>query len=248
MAITTDVKKAMILAAGEGTRLYPLTLETPKVLLPIGGTPLIQHTLPWLKSHGIKEVAINLHHLGDKIRDSLGDGSQFGLKIHYSPEETLLGTAGGVKRMEHFFDSTFVVIYGDMFTYLDLSAMIRLHHEKKAIATIAVTEVSTPWEFGIVQIRENNKIISFIEKPPKGTQLGNMASGGIYVLQREVLDFIPSQGFYDFAYDVFPRLLEHNLPIYGYVLNPDNYMIDIGTDGKYKQANEDVKAGKVKLT
>jgi NDP-sugar pyrophosphorylase family protein len=244
----------MILAAGEGTRLRPLTLETPKVLLPICGTPLIKYTLPWLKSHGIQEVAINLHHLGDKIRDSLGHGSQFGLKIQYSPEETLLGTAGGVKKVEDFFPDTFVVIYGDILTNLDLSAMIRLHHEKKAIATLAIFQAPNPREVGVVKLNPEGRILSLIEKPqtlnlePRTLNTEPFpASGGIYVLQREVLDFIPSQGFCDFAYDVFPRLLEHNLPMYGYVLNPDDYIIDIGTDGKYQQANEDVKAGRVKL-
>jgi NDP-sugar pyrophosphorylase family protein len=121
MGMSSDVTKAMILAAGEGTRLRPFTFETPKVLLPVGGRPLIEYSLSWLRSHGIREVAINLYHLGNNIIDSLGDGSRFGMEIVYSPEETLFGTAGGVKRMERFFNDTFVVVYGDNFTNFNLT-------------------------------------------------------------------------------------------------------------------------------
>ena len=124
--------KAMILAAGEGTRLKPLTLETPKVLLPIRGKPYISLALSWLKCHGFTEVAINLYHLGDRIRQFLGSGLAFGVNVVYSPEETPLGTAGGVKRMEQFFDGTFAVVYGDVFTNLNLGAMLNYHRAKAA--------------------------------------------------------------------------------------------------------------------
>ena len=150
----------MVLAAGEGTRLRPLTLETPKVLLPIRGKPLIESTIGWLKSHGIFEVVVNLHHLGDKIRDFLGDGSRFGVEVTYSAEETLLGTAGGVKRMEHFFDDdTFVVVYGDVLTDFNLSKMIQFHREKKATATLAILKVPNPWEVGMVEMNQEGRIL-----------------------------------------------------------------------------------------
>lgn len=239
--------KAMVLAAGEGTRLRPLTLHTPKVLLPIGEKPLIVYILNWLKSHGIKEVAINLHHLGEKIEAFLGDGTCFGVKIFYSKEEKLLGTAGGVKKMKHFFDTTFIVVYGDVLTDFDLNRMILVHKEKKGIATLAVKEVSNPWEVGIIKL-EDRRVISFVEKPPKGSEHGNLGSVGVYVLEREVLDWIPSRGFCDFAYDIFPKLIEAGMPIYAYLLDPQDYIIDIGTPSKYLQANEDIKAGRLRLT
>jgi len=239
--------KAMILAAGEGTRLRPLTLETPKVLLPVAGVPLICYTLTWLRSHGIREVCINLHHLGNRIKESLGDGSRLGVEIRYSDEDALLGTAGGVKKVEHFFDTTFVVVYGDVLTDFNLSAMMEFHQEQKAIATLAVTKVSNPCETGIVQMKEEGRIISFIEKPSKGTEMGNMTNGGVYVLERQVLDFIPNQGFCDFAYDIFPKLIRANFPVCGYVLRHEDYLIDIGTVDKYLKANEDVRLGKVKI-
>ena len=248
MAMNGDAVKAMILAAGEGTRLKPLTLETPKVLLPIGGPPLIEYTLTWLRSHGISEVAINLYHLGDKIKDYLGSGSRLGVNISYSQEETLLGTAGGVKRIEHFFNTTFVVVCGDILTDFDLRGMIQFHREKKAMATIAVLEVSNPWDVGIVDMNEEGRILSFIEKPHPGSVRSNLSSGGVYVLDKEILDYIPSQGFCDFAYDIFPMIIKLGLPAYGYCLNHEDYLTDIGTIDKYHQANEDVTAGKVKIS
>jgi len=240
--------KAMILAAGEGTRLRPITLETPKVLLPVAGRPLIQHQLFWLKSHGINEVAINLYHLGNKIKDFLGDGSRWGMSISYSSEETLLGTAGGVKKMEHFFDGTFVVLYGDNLTNFDLSAMVNLHQKKSAVATLAIFKPANPWEVGVVEMDREGRILGFEEKPQSPVprpQPPVLASGGVYVLEEQVLDHIPAQGFSDFAYDIFPKLIELDLRIYGYVLRPEDYLIDIGTWDKYREANENISKFKV---
>ena len=247
MPTKTEVHKAMILAAGEGTRLRPLTLETPKGLLPLAGEPLLGYTLLWLANHGISDVAINLHHLSNKIEEFLNDGSHFSVKILYSHEDTLLGTAGGVKRVESFFDGTFVVVYGDVLTDFNLKDMIRFHQEKKSIATIAIFKVTNPWDVGVVEINDEGRILSLVEKPPRGSEKSNLASGAVYVLEREILEHIPSEEFEDFAYDIFPKLLELNLPIFGYVLKPEDYLIDIGTIEKYHNANEDVKAGRVKI-
>ena len=248
MATDSEVHKAMVLAAGKGTRLRPLTLGTPKVLLPVSGEkPLITYTLSWLKNYGISEVAINLHHMGDKIEEFLGDGSRFGVKVFYSPEETLLGTAGGVKRMEHFFDGTFVVVYGDVLTDFDLSDMIQFHRERKAMATLAILQVPNPWDVGVVEINECGRILSFVEKPLRTSEMGNLGSGGIYILEQDVLSCIPDKGCPDFAYDIFPKLTELDLPVYGYVLKPKDYLTDIGTIERYRKANEDVRAGRVKI-
>lgn len=247
MSMSGNVTKAMVLAAGEGTRLRPLTQWIPKVLLPIRGIPLIQYTLAWLKGYGISEVVINLHHAGDKIRAFLGDGSRFGVRIHYSSEKELLGTAGGVKKMEEFFDSTFLVVYGDILADFNLSAMTDFHGQKKALVTLALFKASNPWEVGIVEVNRQGKLLSFKEKPPRGSESSNLSSGGIYVLEEEILDYIPSHGCCDFGYDIFPKLLALHLPVYGYVLRPEDYLIDIGTTDKYRKANEDVRAGKVKI-
>jgi len=238
MVMSGRVTKAMVLAAGEGTRLRPLTTDMPKVLLPVSGVPLLEHIVIWLKSHGIAEVAINLYHQGKKIRDFVQDGSRLGVKIIYSPEETMLGTAGGVKRVEHFFNGTFVVVYGDILTDFDLSSMISLHQQKKAIATIVLLKVPNPSEVGIAEIDGDGKLVSFVEKPPPSSEPGNLASGGVYVLEKEILDYIPNQGFCDFAYDVFPKIIRFGLPVYGYCLTPEDHLLDIGTPEKYHQANK----------
>jgi len=197
--------KAMILAAGEGTRLRPLTLNTPKVLLPVSGAPLIDYILRWLKHHGISEVAVNVHHLATAVCSYLGDGAHLGMKIVYSHEKTLLGTAGGVKRMKNFFDGSFVVVYGDVLTDLDLSSMHRFHQDRKAVATLAIREMPNPWEVGVVEMDNGSRITGITEKPPRGSEKTNLSSGGIYILEKKVLDHVPSEGFSDFAYDpAFP--------------------------------------------
>ncbi len=241
---------AMILAAGEGTRLRPLTLKTPKPLLPIDGTPLIEITLYWLKSYGISDVAVNLYHLGDQIKEYLGDGSQLGMKIIYSEEETLLGTAGGVKKVEDFFDGTFIIFYGDTLTDFDLSEMIQLHRDKKASVTIALFEPLDPSQYGIVNMDETGRIHGFIEKPKSpipGLKPPLLANVGVYVIEKEVLDYAPQTGFSDFGYDIFPQLINADVPIYGYPLKPEDYFIDTGNIEKYEQANADMKAGRVRI-
>ncbi len=223
-------------------RLRPLTLHTPKVLLPVDGRPIIEHTILWLKSHGITEIAINVRHLANSVMDYLGDGDHLGVKIEYSIEKDLLGTAGGVKKMESFLGDTFVVVYGDIYTDFDLSEMINLHHERKAIATLAVFEVDKPWEVGVVTQDEDGLITGFIEKPPRGSEKGNLASGGIYVLDKKTLGYIPGRSCRDFGRNVFPKLTKHKLPTYGYLLKGDDYLIDIGTLENYEKAN--CEAGK----
>jgi len=230
--------KAMILAAGEGTRLRPMTIHTPKVLLPIGEVPLIHRTLLWLKRFGIVDIVMNLHHLGDAIQNDLHDGSDIGMRITYSSEEVLLGTSGGVRRMKNYFTTTFTVVYGDVFTNLNLQDMISFHKLKGAIATLAVSERPNPWELAIVQIDKEGRITSLIEKPSSSVQMGNLANGGIYILEPAILNHIPTEGSSDFGYDVFPNLLRHAEPIYAYVLGPQEHLVDIGTPKGYHQANQ----------
>jgi NDP-sugar pyrophosphorylase family protein len=241
------ITKAMILAAGEGSRLGPLTSEIPKPLLPVGDEPIIVHQLKWLRYHGVAEVAINLHHLGEKIQNELGDGSKFSMRIYYSYEEKLLGTAGGVKRMERLFNDTFFIIYGDMFTVMNLSEMAEVHRQKKALLTLALFNTLKPWEVGIVEIDNDYELLSFTEKPPKGTEKSNLFNGGIYVVEPGIFHYIPESMYYDFGHDVFPHLIAEKIPVYGYVLKPEDYLIDIGTIENYRQVNEDIKTGKCKI-
>ncbi|MHB1131373.1 MAG: nucleotidyltransferase family protein [Chloroflexota bacterium] len=234
--------QAMILAAGEGTRLRPLTLDRPKPLLPVAGMPLICYALGLLQSHGVREVAINLHYKGEMISGYLGDGSCLGMSITYSREESMLGTAGAVRRLAHLFADTFVVLYGDVLTDCDLSAMIRFHRRKQALATLALFQTANPSQAGIVGLGRDSAISRFVEKPSAGSELGRLANGGVYVLERALLDTLPEQGCRDFGFDVFPRLLAEGRPLYGYPLPPRTCLIDIGTPEGYRRADEVVTA------
>lgn len=229
--------KAIILAAGEGTRLRPLTQECAKAMLPVGGQPLLGHLVYLLRAHGLTEIAINLHHRPDDVVSYFGDGNDFGVQITYSYEQELLGTAGAVKKLRGFFTETFLVIYGDLLTTLDLTALIRFHQHQAGLATIALYWVDNPQACGIVALDEAGRIRRFVEKPGPDGVFSNLANAGIYVLEPEVVDVIPSGVYYDFGRDLFPALLENGMPLYGYPIQ--EYLIDIGTPGKYQQAQRD---------
>ncbi|MCS7260865.1 MAG: nucleotidyltransferase family protein [Anaerolineae bacterium] len=230
--------KAMILAAGEGTRLRPLTEQCPKPMLPVAGRPLLEHTLAWLQRYGIREVAINLHHLPEAIRGYFGDGSRFGMRITYSPEEQLLGTAGAVRRLEHFFNETFVVVYGDVLTDLDLAALLRFHREHQGIGTITLYRVNNPTACGLVELDWDGRVVRFIEKPRPEEVFTNLANAGVYILEPEVIAQIPPEGASDFGRDVFPALLERGLTLYGYIIPATTRLIDIGSPEHYRLAQE----------
>ena len=234
--------KAMILAAGEGIRLRPLTLSTPKVMLPLAGKPLLEYTLDLLRFYDITEVAINLNYLPKVVMDWLGNGDRFGVRVTYSVEDPILGTAGALAKLRGFFDDTFVVIYGDMLTDLDISSLKEFHQAKGALATVTLFEVEDPSSYGIVEIDSEHRILRFVEKPAPGTTTSNLANAGIYMLQPEVVDHIPSDTFYDFGYDVFPALLSKGARLYGYVTTDS--MLDTGTIENYHSAERVLLEGR----
>jgi NDP-sugar pyrophosphorylase family protein len=225
----------MILAAGEGRRLRPLTDDLPKPMLPVAGRPLLEHTITYLRSNGITDLAINLHHLPDAVIKHFGNGSRWGVRLRYSVEEQLLGSAGGVKRLQAFFDDTFVVFYGDLLTWTDLRPMIELHRQTGVVATMGLYHVPDPWNRGIVQLDESHDIVRFVEKPARDQVFSNLANAGIYILEPEVLDRIPAEQSYDFGHDVFPGLLAEGIRVAGFVIA--DLLIDIGLPEKYEEAN-----------
>jgi mannose-1-phosphate guanylyltransferase/phosphomannomutase len=227
--------KGMILAAGEGRRLRPLTDHLPKPMLPIAGRPLLEHTITYLRDCGVTDLAINLHHLPAAVIDYFGNGSRWGIKLRYSVEERLLGSAGGVKRLQSFFDEMFVVFYGDLLTWTDLRPMIALHRRAGVLATMGLYHVPDPWNRGIVELDEAQNIIRFAEKPPRDQIFSNLANAGIYVLEPEVLERVPAEQVYDFGHDVFPGLLAEGVRVAGYVI--EDILIDIGLPEKYEEAN-----------
>ena len=238
--------KAMILAGGMSTRLYPLTKQVPKPLVPVAGEPITAHIMRWLKSYGYTDVAMNIHYLADAIRNEFGDGSQFGLNLNFSYEEKLMGSAGAVKPLEAFFDGTFVVVGCDDLTDANLEAIVAFHKESGALATIGLIEADEVDQYGVVITDESGRIKEFQEKPAKGTERSKLVNTGIYVFEPEIFNFIPAGEFYDFGKQVFPALLETGQAFYGMQLG-GAYWRDIGTPGEYRQATADVLAGRVHL-
>jgi len=240
-------KKAMILAAGLGTRLRPLTDLISKPMAPIVNKPVMEHIVNLLAEHGFRDIVCNLHYFPDEIKNHFGDGSKWGVNIVYSFEEELLGTAGGVKKVEDFFEGqTFLVISGDALTDINLSSAYRLHKEKKGVGTLVLTEVEDTSQFGVVILDKDKRIKGFQEKPLGGEAKSNLANSGIYFFETDVFKFMPSKGqFYDFGKNLFPELLKKNIPYYGY--KHKRYWNDVGSLDEYQQGNFDALEGKVKV-
>ncbi len=234
--------KAMIMAAGVGSRLMPMTAGVPKPMIPMANQPLMANTVRLLARHGFTELIANLHYHGDQIRAYFRDGSDFGVSMHYSPEDELLGTAGGVKRCAWFLDDTFVIVSGDALTDIDLTRLMEAHRRRGALATIALKEVPDVEHFGIVITDGGQRIRSFQEKPRPEEALSQVANTGIYVFEPEIFQFIP-EGFYDFGKQLFPRLVQMGSPFFGATIQ--DYWCDVGNLDTYRQAHADVLAGKV---
>lgn len=237
--------KAMIMAAGVGSRLMPLTAEIPKPMIPMGNRPLMAGIVDLLKEHNFTDLIANLHYHAPVIRDYFGDGSSLGVSMQYSEEQELMGTAGGVKKCAWFLDQTFVVMSGDALTDIDLTFLLEQHKKKGALATIAIKEVEEVERFGIVITDETGKIKSFQEKPKKEETLSYYANTGIYIFEPEIFNYIPEGEFYDFGKQVFPHLVRIGAPFYAVPV--DAYWCDVGNIETYHQANIDVLQGKVKI-
>jgi len=238
--------KAMILAAGVGSRLDPLTRAIPKPMVPVVNRPVIEHIVLDLKKHGFTDILVNLHYLGDVIQQGLGDGARLGVRISYAPEDKLWGDAGSVKRSQAFFeDETFLVVGGDDISDIDLSGLMALHRDKNAASTIATTVVDDPSQFGIVVTDEDGRITRFLEKPKGGDVFSDTANTGVYVFEPDVFDLIPPDTFWGFGHNVFPSLLAEGRPLYGFATTA--YWKDVGNLQVYRQTNFDALAGRVHL-
>ncbi|GIV76350.1 NTP transferase domain-containing protein [Litorilinea aerophila] len=238
--------KAVVMAGGEGSRLRPLTVGRPKPMVPIVNKSVMAHILDLLKNHGITDVVVTLRYMASTIQDFFEDGRNLGMRLTYVVEESPLGTAGSVKNAERYLDDTFLVISGDALTDFDLGRIIQTHREREALASLTLTHVANPLEFGVIVTGEDGRILGFQEKPSWGEIMSDTVNTGIYVLEPEVLEMIPSDVAYDFSTDLFPLLLQKKLPLYGYVA--DGYWCDVGTIEEYRRANADLLFGKVKLS
>jgi mannose-1-phosphate guanylyltransferase len=238
--------KAMLLGAGLGTRLRPLTYELPKPMVPVLGRPVMSHILRLLARHGFEDVIANIHYFPDLIRDYFGDGSADGVRLSYSHEEELLGTAGGVRNVRDFLgDEAFLVISGDALTDVDLSSLRKQHEAAGGIGTLSLTRVDDPSQLGVVILAEDGRIQGFQEKPAPGEELSDLANCGIYVFEPEIFDHFPDRDFVDWAQDVFPAVLERDVPIYGHEIS--DYWNDVGSIGELRQGNFDALIGDVKV-
>ena len=237
--------KAVVMAGGEGSRLRPLTSQRPKPLVPVGGRPIMEHILLLLRRHQVREVIATLQYLGASIRNHFGDGSESGVQLTYSVEDTPLGTAGSVKLVEDQLPEPFLVISGDALTDIDLTAAVRFHRQRKALATIVLKPVPNPLEYGVVVTDADKRVQRFLEKPSWGEVFSDLANTGIYVLDPAVFDYFEKNTQVDWAADVFPRLLEDGRPVYGWVA--DGYWEDVGTHAAYLKANFDCLEGKVRV-
>ncbi len=233
--------KAMILAAGEGTRLRPLTLTRPKPMLPIAGKPVLEHSIAWLRAYGVDHIVINLHHQPAAVTEYFGDGARLGIDLTYSIEPVILGTAGGVKNVARLFDDTFVIVYGDVLTDFDLKRLVDDHQARPGTnrLTMSLYCVPNPTECGIVALDDAKRIVRFVEKPRREDVFSDLASAGVLVIDPALLDLIPEQTFYDFGHDLFPRLLDGHADVYGWPLPDDAYLIDVGTPDKLEQARRE---------
>ena len=238
--------KAVVMAGGEGTRLRPLTAHRPKPLAPVLNLPIMEHIVLLLKQHGITDIVVTLYYLADEIETYFGDGSDWGVRMIYSVEETPLGTAGSVKQAEeHLKDDTFVIVSGDALTDIDLTRALEFHKEKASIATLILSRVSNPLDFGVVITDEKDRIQRFLEKPSWGEVFSDTVNTGNYVLDPAVFDYMERGIAYDWSQDIFPQILSEEKPLFGYVM-PD-YWCDIGNLNQYREAQYTVLEGQTRL-
>jgi len=249
--------KAMILAAGKGTRVWPVTKTTPKPMIPILRTPLMESLIMHFKKFDIEDIAVNTSYMGSEIENYFRDGKQFGVNITYSFEGSLengemktkaLGSAGGMKKIQQFadfFDSSFIVVCGDAWVDLDIEKALAFHQEKGGIATIVLQDVplSEVHKYGVVKRNDNQQILEFQEKPTAEEAVSTTINTGIYIFEPEIFEHIPSNEEYDIGGDLFPKLAGLQIPFYGITM--DFQWVDVGTLPDIWQATSDILMNKV---
>ena len=237
--------KALFLAGGMGTRLRPLTDRLPKPMVPVMGKPLLERTLEILRMHGVDDIVLSTCYIPEATEWDFGDGSDFGLKIHYVSEDFPLGTGGAIKNCEDYFDGVFFIFNADIMSNINFSEMLRYHKRKKADVTIAVMRVNNPSAYGVIEYDGNGYASSFREKPAPHEVVSHFINAGVYIVEPEVLRRIPSGRAVSVEREIFPKLLERGRKIAVY--KGCNYWLDIGTPEKYLQAHQDGFEGRLRL-
>jgi mannose-1-phosphate guanylyltransferase len=238
--------RAMVMAAGLGTRLRPLTDFLPKPMMPIANRPVLHHLLNLLHRHDVREVGINLHAFPEMIQTYFGDGSKLDMSIKWSHEPELLGTAGGTKKLQSFFgDETILVTSGDGLHDIDVTALLGHHRRMGGIATLSVKPVSDPSAYGVVILDRDTRIRGFQEKPRRDEAKSELANCGVYVIEPELLERIPQDAFHDFGRDVWPQLVAANEPIFAYTTLA--YWNDVGDLDEFRNSILDAVLGHVRV-
>jgi NDP-sugar pyrophosphorylase family protein len=240
--------RAMILAAGFGTRLRPLTNTVPKALIPVAGRPLIEYGLLFLKSQGIEEIVINLHHLGEKIRTTLGDGSIYGLRITYSSEDPILETGGGIKKAQAFLDGeTFIVLNCDTILDLDLNALLTIHRQNHAIATLVLRSDSEAARYGLLETDTSGRIQRFLGQPAEVSEpLSPYMFTGCQLLEPRIFAFMPAEKPFSTTRETYPQMLRAGEPLYGFI-HAGPWMVVDDAEGVVR-ATQAIISGQIRLS
>ena len=237
--------KAFILAGGKGAKLRPLTLHTPKPIVPLANIPFLFFQIDHIKRAEITEIILSLSYQPRKITDIFGDGMKYGVTMRYTHEDLPRGTAGAFKAAENLIDDTSIVLNGDVLTDTDLLNVIEYHRAKEAEATIVVARVMNPVGYGLVEAYSDGRVSRFTEKPPEDEVTGDTINAGIYILERSVLDRIPAEGTQSFERDLFPTMVQEGARVYAYLTH--GYWQDIGSPQKYLEASFGIISGRTKL-
>jgi len=237
--------KAVVMAGGFGTRIQPLTNSIPKPMLPILNKPMMEHIIKKLKSVGITEIVVLLYFKPEIIQNYFKDGSDLGIKINYVLPDDDYGTAGAVKKAQKYLDEKFIVVSGDLVTGFDFKEIIGFHNAVNSKLTITLTSVEDPLQFGVVITDKDGKILRFLEKPGWGEVFSDTINTGIYVIEPEILGYIPDNIPFDFSKDLFPKLMKEGITLYGY--NAKGYWRDVGNPESYREVNKDILKEKVKI-
>jgi mannose-1-phosphate guanylyltransferase len=234
--------KAILLIGGLGTRLRPLTFKTPKPLLPILDHPFLAYQLDFLRRMGFDDIVLCTAYKAEDFRQAFGDGKRHGVRIAYVHEEAPLGTGGAIKNAERFVEGPTLICNGDILMSLNLRELWDFHAQKKALVSIGLTEVTDPSAYGVVELKDDGRIVKFVEKPAPGEAPSNLINAGAYVFNKEAFELIPAGTVYSVERGLFPKLLEMGRPCYGKHLA--GYWLDVGTLEKYEQAQRDVQEGR----
>ncbi|GIM45823.1 hypothetical protein DNHGIG_13720 [Collibacillus ludicampi] len=237
--------KALLLAGGLGTRLRPLTENLPKPMALVGNKPWLEHLIVHLKQQGIGDFVLAVKHYADVIKKRLGDGSSLGVRIEYAIEEDLLGTAGAIKNAEDLLSDRFLVVNSDIIHEISIIPLLEFHRNHNGLVTIGLTEVEDPSQYGVVELDMSGRILRFVEKPNKHEAPSRFINAGIYVMEKEALQWIPKHKEVSIERETFPLLIEKNIGVYGKTIN--GYWMDMGTKNRYRQLHWDLLDGKFTL-